>query len=48
MTNYQSLYKIRIVTLFASSNLRAKHITLLQMLKLTMFIVLIFYDNMEV
>ncbi len=36
------------LTSFASSNLKAKHITLSQVLKLTMFIVFYFYNNLNV
>jgi len=41
-------YKTRVVTSFASSTLRAKHVTSSQMLELTMFIVFVFYDNSKV
>ncbi len=45
MNNYRSVYKTRVLTSFASSSLRAKHIAPSQVLKLSMFIVLVLKNN---
>ncbi len=47
MNNYRNIYKTKVLTSFASFSLRVKHITSSQALKLPMFIVLVFYNNLE-
>jgi hypothetical protein len=47
MNNYWSIYKTKVLTSFVSSSLRVKHIASSWALKLLMFIVLVFYNNLE-
>jgi len=47
MNNYWSIYKTKVLTSFPSSSLKVKHIASSQALKLPMFIVLVFYNNLE-
>jgi hypothetical protein len=47
MNNYWSIYKTKVLTSFASYSLRVKHIASSRALKLLMFIVHVFYNNLE-
>jgi len=47
MNNYQNVNKTKMLTLFTSYSLKVKHITSSWALKLWTFIVLIFYNNLE-